>query len=247
VSTKPGAGHLDIGAPKQMAIFEGLFRDYSDDIPRSDLAMYVEDTVPNVTKDALARFESHAFFSPGRDVRARFESLKIYFVARWLANRLEAAVSGSPPEGRIVELLEKNASGNTDVFDFLLDRFATMQEPKIRAAISHALGMVRARSDWEAPSSALFHLAQRLSFRTEDSRAGRVAVILNLLGISNPIIKIAIHGQISGLDLSKITFTECVFNGLEFHNCNFGEETQFQKSRFEGDLKFEKLQKRRAC
>jgi hypothetical protein len=113
---------LKISSEKQMMIFEELFRDFPDDIARADLAFYVQYTVPDVTKDAIARFESHAFFSPGRDIRARFETLKVYFVARWLANRLEASITEPTSEPLIAELLERNSTGNTDVFDFLINR-----------------------------------------------------------------------------------------------------------------------------
>jgi hypothetical protein len=84
---------LGISVAKQMMIFEELFRDFQDDISRTDLSLYVELYAPEATGGALERFESHAFFSPGNDVRARFETLKVYFVARWLANRLESADS----------------------------------------------------------------------------------------------------------------------------------------------------------
>jgi hypothetical protein len=108
---------LGIPADKQMLIFEELFRDFQDDITRSDLAVYVEFNVSDVSKGALDRFESHAFFSPGikDNVCARFETLKVYFVARWLANRLKNA----DRDEMIAKILERNASGDTDVLDFL--------------------------------------------------------------------------------------------------------------------------------
>ena len=230
---------LNISAVRQMNIFEELFRDYSDDVSRADLALYVEDLVPEVTKDVLARFESHAFFSPGRDVKARFESLQVYFVARWLANRLEEAIAESGSEKRIAEVLEENATGNTDVFDFLLDRFAAIEPSKVRAAISHAFRMVQVRTNWQGPTSALFHLSQRLAIKAENTKSERTSLILELLGVSSPIKKLAVQGQVSGIDLSNIVFIECAFRDLEFHNCNFNTDTQFQNSRFDGELAFE--------
>ena len=81
---------LDISAQKQMLIFENLFRDYPDEIPREYLVLYVEDAVTGVTQDILGRFESHAFLTIGSigNVAPRFETLRVYFVARWLANQL---------------------------------------------------------------------------------------------------------------------------------------------------------------
>jgi hypothetical protein len=230
---------LQINARKQMSIFEEVFRDFPDDITRSDLAFYVEYAVPQVTKDVLRRFESHAFLSPGNDLKPRFESLKVYFVARWLANRLEEAVSEPASETLIAELLSKNATGNTDVFDFLLDRFEAMGLAKARAAISHALEMIQARRHWEGAASALFHLAQRLAFKQENSKIGRLSTTLELLGIRSPIRRLAVIGQISGLDLSNLTFVDCTFRDIEFHNCAFSQETQFQASHFHGQLLFQ--------
>jgi hypothetical protein len=233
---------LKISAEKQMRIFEDLFRDMPDDISRSDLAVYVELAVPEVTMDALARFESHAFFSPGQDVRARFESLKVYFVARWLANRLEDAISESTSDKSLAELLERNSTGDTDVFDFLVERFVAMERPRARAAISHAVEMVQARTHWEGAASALFHLAQRIASEVENTKMDRRNFLLDSLGLKSPVRRLAVYGQITGLDLTELTFSGCVFKDVEYHNCNFDETTRFEDCRFDGDLKFENCQ-----
>lgn len=230
---------LNINADTQMKIFEELFRDLPDDISKSDLELYVEYSVPTVTKDALSRFESHAFFSPGNDVRARFESLKVYFVASWLANRLEAAIEEPASVNVIADLLDKNATGNTNVFDFLLERFVAMDQEKARAAISHALRMVQSRRPWEGAASALFHLAQKLALKLEHSRSGRAAKTLELLGATSPTRKLAVQGQISSLDLSGIVFENSVFRNVEFHKCVFDKTTEFRHTRFDGSLMFE--------
>lgn len=229
---------LSISAERQMKIFEELFRDFPDDISRGDLAFYVEYAVPEVTKDALARFESHAFFSPGNHVKARFESLKVYFIARWLANRLEAAISEPASESSIAELLEKNAAGNTDVFDFLIERFEALEPKKAQASISHALEMVRARKSSDGAVSALFHLAQKIALRTENSKSGRLTKTLDLLGISSPVRNFAIQGQVGGLDLNNVHFVDSTFRNVEFHNCVFDDRSQFENCRFEGMLTF---------
>ena len=189
---------LAISADKQMTIFEELFRDFQDDISRTDLALYVQFNVPEVTSGALERFESHAFFSPGKDVCARFETLKVYFVARWLANRLESAES----DEMIPQILERNSAGNTDVFDFLVNRFLTMEEKTVRAALPHALRMVRSRPRWEGAASAIFHLAQRMAQRQESIRAVRTDRVLSYLGLGRPVRGVAVVGQIGVAILS---------------------------------------------
>jgi hypothetical protein len=220
---------LNISSEKQMMVFEELFRDFLDDIPRSELGLYVQVNVPNVTADALERFESHAFFSPGKDVRARFETLRVYFVARWLANRLESAAT----DEQVPKTLERHASGDTDVFDFLVDRFLSLGEETIRAAIPHALTIMQARSHWEGLTSALFHLAQRLAHRTSRTKEDRTSALQRYLGIGSTVRRVCVIGQISGLDLSRLQFESCVFKELVFRNCVFGDKTKFTSSRFE--------------
>jgi hypothetical protein len=229
---------LSISAARQMHIFEELFRDSPDDISKSDLAFYVQYTVPDVTKDVLLRFESHAFFSPGKDVRARFESLKVYFIARWLANRLEEAIEKPVSESSIAELLEKSASGDTDVFDFLVDRFYAMERKTARAALTHAIQMARARSRSDGAVSALFHLAQRLAHHSETSKVARTSLLFEYLGMQSPVEQLSVVGQISSLDLSGMNFVRCSFKDVEFHNCTFDDHTRFSNCRFDGNLAF---------
>lgn len=237
---------LQITAEQQMSIFEELFRDHPGDIQRDDLKLYIEDTVPDVTADTVVRFESHAFFSPGQDVRPRFEILRVYFIARWLANRLEAAVAADIDK-QTMQVLERSATGSSDVFDHLVSRFMAMEPRKARAAISHAFKMIRARQSWEGACSALFHLAQRLAHQKQSIKCDRTSSILEYLGIaSSPPCEfsgVAIFGQVTGLDLTGIVFKSCVFKDLEFQNCTFSETTEFQKARFEGELKFENCER----
>ena len=226
---------LSISAEKQMAIFEELFRDFPEDIPRTDLALYIELHASGLDAGALERFESHAFFSPGKDVCPRFETLRVYFVARWLATRLENIES----DETIPLILERNSAGNTDVFDFLVDRFLTMEEGTVCAALSHALQMIQTRTRWEGAASAVFHLAQRLAKEFEKTRSTRTDRLLNYLRLASPIRKIAVIGQISGLDFSNLTFENCIFKDVELYNCRFGNNTRFVKCRFDGSLAFE--------
>ncbi len=138
---------LGISSQKQMLIFEKVFRDYQDDIPREELALYVEDFVPEVTKDKIDRFESHAFLSTTAQNRVvpRFETLRVYFVARWLANQLEGAVDHEI--GReATRLLASHASGSSNIFEFLVERFANDSREKVYESISHACRMVSRRS-----------------------------------------------------------------------------------------------------
>ncbi len=50
--------------------------------------------------------------------------------------------------------------------------------------------------------------------------------------------RIAVDGQVSGLDLSGKSFSSCEFKNLEFYNCNFDANTTFLNCRFVGNLTF---------
>jgi Pentapeptide repeats (9 copies) len=224
-----------------MAIFEDLFRDYPEDISHIDLKDYIEYHVPNVSLDTLTRFESHAFFTTGRDVRPRFETLRVYFVARWLASRLESTIGGDLDHA-LTQILERNATGNSDVLDFLVQRFAAMDTNKAIAAISHASKMVRVRDRWEGAASALFHLAQRLAHKRESTRGERTLAVITYLGMDvahRTFSNLAMQGHMNGLSLAGFVFKNCSFRNAEFRNCVFDGMTRFEKTRFDGILEFE--------
>ena len=169
---------LDIPMLMQMNIFENVFRDYPSDIPREDLALYLEEFVPNISDDRMRRFESHAFLSSvSKDAMIpRFETLRVYFVARWLAHQLEDAQT-KDLDRQVTKLLALHGSGSSDIFDYLVDRFAEQPRERVVACISHACRMVGSRSDWEGSSSALFHLCQRLALRFEKGRRERTSMV----------------------------------------------------------------------
>jgi hypothetical protein len=237
---------LPISVEKQMSTFEELFRDFPNDISREALEVYVTAEAPEITSDALDRFESHAFFSPGQVVQPRFETLRVYFVARWLATKLEQA-SFSSGDAAISEILERNASGSSDVFDFLVPRFLALDQAKVRASIAHAVKMVGARTRWEGACSALVHLTLRLAHEKEQTKRGRTVFLASHLGSmagSRAIFsKLAVQGRIEGLDLTDVTFQDCIFRDAEFRNCAFHESTEFSHSRFDGALQFENCER----
>ena len=234
---------LDICSEKQMLIFERLFRDYPDDIPRDELALYVEELVPDVLPDTIRRFESHAFFSTTLDksLVPRFETLKVYFLARWLAQQLAGSVGKELGENA-TKVLGMHASGSDDIFDYLVRIFAADSTAKAIATISHASRMVRVRPNWEGASSALFHLSQRLAHRLEKNKRERAdAVIKFMMGLEASIsqmVQVAMYQQVNGMDFSGVTFVDCHFDNVSFHNCNFSGATKFQRSRFIGELSF---------
>jgi hypothetical protein len=123
-----------------------------------------------------------------------------------------------------------------------------MDAEKVRAAISHAVRMIKARPRWEGACSALFHLTLRLSHEGQAStRRERTAFLVDHLGSSanSRVVfsRLAIQGQVEGLDLSDLTFEDCVFRDIEFRNCVFQEATRFLSSRFDGSLQFENCER----
>lgn len=234
---------LDINSQKQMLIFENIFRDYAEEIPKEYLALYVEEFAPEVTQDTISRFESHALLSTvgPAGLIPRFETLRVYFVARWLANQLEGTVE-KDISSAATELLSMHAAGSSDIFDHLVDRFAGDPKEKTQACIFHAVRMVRARANWEGASSAIFHLCQRLAHLYEKERRARARIVLEFVSgqsrRNDEVNNIAVHGQINGLDLSGFTFARCEFKNLEFYNCSFDDRTVFSNCRFVGGLSF---------
>jgi hypothetical protein len=99
--------------------------------------------------------------------------------------------------------------------------------------------MLQSRPHSDGAISALFHLAQRLAHRLDNTKSARTSLVLNYLGVASHVQRLSVQGQISGLELSGLIFVDCNFKDVEFHNCTFSESTQFQKSRFEGALSFE--------
>jgi len=118
-----------------------------------------------------------------------------------------------------------------------------MMEPdRAVAAISHAAQMIRARTLWEGASSALFHLAQRLSHLRENTRIGRSVLMMEFLGVNaadRVFTKWSVQGQINGLNLRGFVFNGCTFRNVEFRNCAFDDATEFQRAHFQGALTFE--------
>ena len=232
---------LSVSAEVQMAIFEDLFRDFSDDIPAEWLDTYIEDHVPGITKDAVARFHSHAFLTTGKDFRPRFEILTVYFVARWLAGRLLNAVTAE--ESQVTEILARQSGGNTPILDWLVSRFSMLPNDKLLAATRHAFEMIRAKQEWRPASAALFHLIAGVAHQNQPTRRERTEFIAHCMsayeGSQIRFGRTGLEGQIEGMDFGGVQFERCAFKDIDFRNCRFDEQTRFARSRFDGSLDFE--------
>jgi len=238
---------LPVSADVQMQIFEELFRDYPEEISEDVLHMYVEIYAADISPDALARFESHALLSQGKPLKPRFELLKVYFVTRWLAYSLSQSSINDIDRSKVASFLAESSTGHTDVLDWLADRFVQF-DPQIRkASINHAIEIIKKSTRFEAASSAIFHLTVRISQKLEVERSGRTRFVLDhLSGWSankSEVRGMAIQGQVEGLDLSGVEFSNCVFRDLEFRNCRFDESTKFSDCRFERGLEFENCER----
>ena len=234
---------LGIDSKKQMSIFENVFRDYADEIPREEISLYVDELVPGVSNDVVERFESHAFLATSSTdvVVPRFETLRVYFIARWLSNELEMAVTKGISSD-VTKVLSSQYSGSSDVLDYLVDRFTVDDQSRVLAYVSHACKMAASRSNWEGSSSALFHLCQRLSHKYQKGKRERTAMVFDLMAGAranvNKLESVIVHGQISSLDLSGRQFDHCEFRDSEFFNCTFDANTVFSNCKFLGDLAF---------
>ena len=181
---------LGIAPADQFKFFEELFLSHPTGVSLDDLQAYLEifcSVPPDAVRDVTKRFSNHVFLmraaSPdGRDnFEPRYEVIKVYFLARFLASGLNRAAASEAP--RILKLLAENSAGETQVLDFLYQQLQRLNESQIMEAVHHALKIVRDSQDGNTKINskrALFHLVQRLVSIESDKiqRTQRLAELL---------------------------------------------------------------------
>ena len=238
---------LKIPSTTQMKIFEELYVEFPKEFSKDELKFIVELHVPDVSSSKIERFSQHAFFATNNDMfDSKFETLRIYFVARWLARQLEDSLN-KKMSNQTSKILKQNALGKGELFDELVIRIMEPGKKKYTATIKHAYEMITASEEWEGPCSALFHLSQEIALKNKITRFERSNVLLGLMGTKNEersaFNKVAVEGTISSLDLRETSFENCVFKNVEFYNCKFNKTTEFINSRFQGTLNFSNCSK----
>ena len=237
---------LEIDPYKQLELFEELFREYEDKISLSDLEIFAEVLCNIRDKDTISRLTNHVFFvNAGPSLlAARYEVLRVYFVARFLSNRL-TNVSSIESRDKVAKLLAAQSAGHTEVIESLVKQLQRHPRPRLLDAMKQAYEIVgehAVSSARLAASMALSHIGIAL-IEGQKTKADRTQEFAALFGFTpqndNLIFRnIAFGGNVSNLDISKVKFHNCTFSNITFSKCKFSTETSFIDSEFIGSLSF---------
>lgn len=235
---------IPISEKIQMQIFEDLFLENSESIAIEDIALYVSAHADTEEVAITNKFRSHAFFSSSGDARVvkpRFEILKTYFIARYLARHLLNATWKDPTLVSVAKKLAESSTGNTDTIDWLFVRLKKLPNDQLMAAIRHSREMIAAKSPQHKAISTLFHIAARVAYDRKLDPKEKSQFILDCMGDpkTRTFKELMIQGGIRNVDLSGIIFDNCQFTDAEFGNCSFSGETLFKTCGFEGSLAIE--------
>ena len=245
--------NLRINADMQFNIFEELFLAYPNGISIDDLTD-VLDVISGVsiTPDVVRRFSNHVFLVPSDGTIDRFEArydvVKIYFLARFISTRLDDARKLESEAERIIRLLAGSSTGRTQLLDFLEVALRELDtRGLLREAIQHALKMIHTYRDTKAridSGKALFHLVRKVVPSDKD-KSIQTHNLVRLMSTSShstrrrPIFENVILTDIIGsYDLRNTEFYRCLFSYVHFRNCLFSEKTVFEECTFEGTLEF---------
>lgn len=236
---------FEIDASLQLELFEELFREYPDTVTLSELRFYLE-CICGVTDDKkIASFTNHVFLQRiDKDVFApRYEVLRVYFIARFLAAGL-AQTAGKAPRAKIAKLLAMNSTGKTQVFDWLLRQFKQLPTEHLLYAVHHALDIIddsETREFQRASGIALFHLVSNLIIDSDKAERTRQLVTM-LRGVESAgkvvLSNNTFSGPLRAFEMSSTTFIRCSFIDVEFRNCTFGPRSEFLNCTFDGTVVF---------
>lgn len=236
---------FEIDASAQLELFEELFREYPNTVTLDELRFYLECIGGVSDEKRVTSFTNHVFLQRiDKDIFApRYEVLRVYFIARFLAAGL-AQTAGKAPRAKIAKLLAMNSTGKTQVFDWLLRQFKQLQSEHLLYAIHHALDIIADSENREyqrASGIALFHLVSNLIVDSDKTaRSKQLATMLRAVESSGKTTfsNKTFSGQMRAFDFANTTFIRCSFVDIEFKNCNFGIHAEFLNCIFDGTAAF---------
>ena len=116
---------LDIPVTKQLEFFEEIFRDYPDEIPIKEISTYLDAICEVRDPMVVSRFSNHVFLvAKSQDTfAAKYEILRVYFLARFLANRLQL-INDAGDKLRVIETIAREIEGASEVIDWLMGHLA---------------------------------------------------------------------------------------------------------------------------
>jgi len=238
---------LDIDPERQLMFFEEYFRAYPDGTTFDGLKVFLQIVCSVADSGVIQRFTSHVLLIGNKkkdNYAPRYEVLRVYFIARFLAKGL-ADLAEKSERQKITRILAENSAGKTPVLSWLVRQLMILDKPQLAQAMYHAIRIINEEADLEirrASSMALFHLATSLIAGT--NKRERSEALFHILGakFTNGMFVLSKHcvtGNVRGLDLSNCHFVDCKFIDSEFKNCRFGPQTKFSGCSFEGTIDFE--------
>ena len=235
---------LDLDPSQQFQLFEELFREFRDGITFDDLKLHLEIICGVTDQGVIDRFTNHVFLIKlDQNVYApRYDVLRVYFIARFLAHEL--ATVGSSSRRRVAEVLAENSIGKTQVLDWLITQLRRLDDSKLNAAITQAIDIVNHKENEAVRSSsarALFHLISNLIIVTDKrERTHELAKRYNAKETDFGWIfnRISLADGVKSFDFSGCEFVNSRLVAVDFRNCTFDEKSLFKSCIFESMLNF---------
>lgn len=235
---------LATSVENQMESFRDMAVAYHDDInPRFEVDDLFLSENGFDGKD-FSKVSDHALVtqsdSEGK-FRLRYDFLGPHLRAVSIGNWIRNSMGNLEPAPQdIVKIMEKEMEGKGHV----LEQMAMVLDPQEDfVAVSGKCRLIRSSN--ERAASFLFHVAQSLVARDSDIKTAEERVHKLFAGITDQRIWSrrlsgwTFRGRVEGLDLRRVSFTDCKFISVNFKNCLAGESTVFDDCIFEGDLEFE--------
>ena len=235
---------LKIPPETQISIFEEIFRSSESEFTTDDLDFLLQ--VYDVDDaNVRRRFENHFLLQRPQPntIVARFEVLKVYFVARFLAKGLQKLYKATH-EKEIAQILSNNSTGQSQVSEWLAWQLRGLPIDRLNLAIRHAFEIIEIpinQPSRHRAAIALSHLISQLI--PEGDKKARTQSLLKLMvenrsGVISSVRRITFSGRLRAYDFSDTIFETCTFVDVEFNACRFSSATVFRNCGFEGSLEF---------
>jgi NACHT domain len=235
---------LNINPEIQLQIFEEIARLPGTYYKINDIDMIL--TIYGVDDiDVKQRFIHHFLFN-NRDedyLSIRYEILKIYFIARFLASGL-INYSNKTPQREVANVLAESMLQDSQVLDWVANQFLQLDFSALIKSISNAFAIINRPENHvnkQTTSSSLFALIMKLI--KSDNKKDRAAELYQLISSIFPkSIKIynnvLFSNSINNIDFTDTSFEKCTFIDTNFFKCKFSNTTKFISCTFKGSLDF---------